>query len=201
MKKIFSILLISICILGIQDISQAQEIQKENIGIGDIIFIPSPENIENNFSIDEVSYSIIQEHLTIAGIDIKTSNYQEETLMTIKKIEELTKTDIIGILNISTDKKEALAKYLHECDENLQKGDSISAYMRQDMNILKQDMQACIDEKNITDKAYFDAIDRYDQKIMETSLKESISYENCAIENRIQYNAKTSIIQKLVFYL
>ncbi len=73
--------------------------------------------------------------------------------------------------------------------------------MKQDMQLLKSDMNACLTEKNVSDKAYFDAIDRYDQSIMETSLNDSISYENCAAENRIQYNAKTSIVQKLVFYL
>jgi hypothetical protein len=73
--------------------------------------------------------------------------------------------------------------------------------MKQEMEIMKGDMQSCLAEKSISDKAYFDAIDRYDQNIMEKSLAESITYESCATENRIQYNAKTSIAQKLVFYL
>ena len=77
----------------------------------------------------------------------------------------------------------------------------MSAYMRQEMQILKSDMDACIVDKNTSDKVYFDAIDRYDQNMMKTSLNESIKYENCASENRIQYNAKTSIANKLVFYL
>lgn len=62
-------------------------------------------------------------------------------------------------------------------------------------------MEACIKDKDISDKSYFDAIDRYDQNIMNVSLNESIKYETCATENRIQYNAKTSILRKLVFYL
>jgi hypothetical protein len=62
-------------------------------------------------------------------------------------------------------------------------------------------MQSCINEKGVSDKAYFDAIERYDQKTMETSLTNSITYENCATENRIKYNAKASITQKIVFYL
>ena len=68
-------------------------------------------------------------------------------------------------------------------------------------SILKSDMEACITDKGISDKAYFDAIDRYDQNIMDVSLNDSIKYENCAVENRIQYNAKTSVARKLVFYL
>ena len=73
--------------------------------------------------------------------------------------------------------------------------------MKQEMALLKSDMNSCITDKDISDKAYFDAIDRYDQNIMQVSLAESIKFENCASENRINYNAKTSIAQKLVFYL
>jgi hypothetical protein len=73
--------------------------------------------------------------------------------------------------------------------------------MKQEMELLKMDMQSCLVDKTISDKAYFDAIDRYDQNIMEVSLKDSINYETCATENRVQYNAKTGIARKLVFYL
>lgn len=182
--------------------SQAQGIQKENIWIGDIIFMDTPTETKTDvFIIDEISYNMIQKHLTIAWVKSNTMNYEEETLATIRRLEELTKTDIISILNVSTNKQETLIKYLNDCEQNIQNGNNIVVYMKQEMGALKQDMQSCINEKTISDKSYFDAIDRYDQKIMETSLTESIHYENCATENRIQYNAKTNIIQKLVFYL
>jgi hypothetical protein len=58
-------------------------------------------------------------------------------LTTIKKLEELTKTDIITLLAISANKQEALSKYLNDCYQNLQKGENISAYMRQEMEVLK----------------------------------------------------------------
>lgn len=190
-----------ITIITIQN-TKAQDIQTSEIGLGDVIFEPTTTNtVIHGFLMNEISYNIIQLHLRIAGKDIETSNYEWETLSVIKKLEELTKTDVIELLNISTDKQQALAKYLGDCDQNLQKWDAIAAYMRQEMEILKGDMNACLIDKNITDKAYFDAIERYDQNIMETSLNESIGYETCAAENRIQYNAKNGIAQKLVFYL
>ena len=159
------------------------------------------EIVEHGFFMNELSYVILKLHLTVAGKDIETANYEGESLATIKRLEELTKTDVIEVLNLSIDKQEALAKYLTECNQELQKWDVISAYMKKEMKILKSDMESCLTDKNISDKAYFDAIDRYDQNIMEVSIVESITYENCASENRIQYNAKTSIARKLVFYL
>lgn len=186
-----------ISIIALQNTSRA-----EDVGVGDVVFQENvPVIVEHGFLMNELSYNIIKMHLSLAGKNIELANYEGDALTTIKRLEELTKTDIIEILNISINKEEALAKYLTDCDHELQKWDIISAYMKQEMVLLKSDMQSCLTEKNISDKAYFDAIDRYDQSIMEVSLAESIKYENCAAENRIQYNAKTSIADKLVFYL
>ena len=182
-----------------QNYSEAQWIQAQSVGLGDIIF--ETNTTEYWLTMSEISYAMIQLHLTIAGKNTKASNYEGETLATIQKLEELSKTDIIEVINIATNKQEALTKYLNDCEQNLQKWDSISAYIKQEMIVLKWDMQSCLTEKNISDKAYFDAINRYDQKIMEASLADSITNENCATENRIQYNAKASIAEKLVFYL
>ncbi len=208
MKKIFIIILVCCTILGIQNrfqgfYVQAQTvIQTQEIGVGDVIFENKTEGtIAHGFPINELSYTLTKLHLFIAERNIESANYEWDALTTIKKLEELTKTDVIELLNISADKQKELSKYLTTCDNELQKWDTIAAYMKQEMGILKWDMESCLIEKNVSDKSYFDAIDRYDQKIMETSLKESIQHETCATQNRVQYNAKTSIAQKLVFYL
>lgn len=191
-----------ITLLALQGKSNMQEVQAQEIGIGEIIFEDNGTTIiTNNFLMNELSYTIIKLHLILAEKTSEISNYESETLTTIKRLEELTKTDIIGLLDISADKEDALAQYLKESNEELQKGDAIAAYIQQEMEIFKGEMQSCIIEKNISDKAYFDAIERYDQNIMETSLTDAIGYENCAAENRIQYNAKIGIMNKLVFYL
>lgn len=197
MKKIIIIASIFMCLIAFQPKTQAQE-----VWVWEIIFEEStPDIAEHGFLMNDLSYTIIKLHLSIAERDIETADYEWETLTTIKKLEELTKTDVIDMLNLSINKQEALAKYLTECDQNLQKWDTIAAYMKQEMELLKMDMQSCLVDKAISDKAYFEAIDRYDQNIMEVSLNDSIVYETCATENRIQYNAKTSIARKLVFYL
>jgi len=177
--------------------------QAETIGLSDIIFewATTIESVEHGFLMNQLSYTITKLHLVLAGKDIESINYEWATLELIKTLEELTKTDVIEILNLSPDKQAALAEYLTDCDKNLQQWDTIATYMRQDMDILKEDMQSCIIEKNISDKVYFEAIDRYDQDMMQTALTESIYYETCATENRINYNAQTSILRKLVFYL
>lgn len=174
----------------------------QELGVWDILFEEDTQgNMTHGFLMNELSYILIKMHLSLAGKDIESVNYEWETLATIKKLEDLTKTDIIELLNASADKKAALSKYLTECDENLKKWENISMYLKQEMQLLKTDMQSCLTDKDTSDKAYFGAIDTYDQDLMEKSLNDSITYEKCATENRIQYNAKTEVARKLVFYL
>lgn len=186
-----------VSMLTLQSQSRAQD-----VGLWDVVFEENTTSIvEHGFLMNDLSYTIIKLHLIIAGKDIEAVDYEWETLTTIKRLEELTKTDVIDVINLSTNKQEALIKYLTDCDQELQKWDTIAAYMKQEMNILKWEMEACLVDKNVSDKVYFDAVERYDQSMMEVSLNESIIHETCATEKRIQYNAKTSIAQKLVFYL
>ncbi len=197
MKKMFMIMMIFIWWLVNCTIAQNQE----NIWVGDIIFQEAAANESQGSQIDQIGYNVVTMHLTLAGKETTWFGYQSEILDTIKTLEELTKRDVIEMLTISSDKEQTLAGYLWSCQEALQKWESISAYMKQEMNVYKQDMQACINDKDVSDKEYFNAIERYDQNAMDTTINNSIAYEKCATENRIRYNAKTSLVQKMVFYL
>ena len=202
MKKTVIALLIALSSLALQSWSHAQEIEKGQVGLWPIIFEEQtqPEQTHALF-INDISYTLITLHLIIADKDIELLDYQGETLATIKTLEELTKTDVIQLLNISADKQKALSDYLTQCDQTLKKWDSISTYMKQEAEILKLDIESCIKDKNVTDKAYFDAIERYDQDNMEISLNQSIASETCASQKKVEYNANIGIARKLVFYL
>lgn len=202
MKKIIIGILIVLMTWLFQDNSGIQNVQAQEVGIGNVIFEDNNDSLSaNDFSINELSYTIINLHLILIEKTSAVGNYEWETLSTIKRLEELTKTDIIEMLDVSTNKEDTLTKYLNDSNKELQKWDAIVTYIKQEMEIFKGDMQSCIAEKSISDKAYFDAIERYDQKIMEASLTDAIVYENCIAKNRIQYNAKIGIMNKLVFYL
>jgi len=174
----------------------------ETVGIGDIIFEEKqlPE-IEHGYLINDLSYTLIKLHLTIADKDIQQANYQWETLATIKKLKQLIQQDIIETLYLSEDKHKTLWTYLTECNNELQKGESIVTYMKQEMKTIKDDREVCINQKWLSDEEYFDAIERYDQNTMDVSISDSIHHEQCITEKRIQYNSKLGIINKMVFYL
>ena len=70
---------------------------------------------------NEISHTLIKLHLLIAEKDIEMADYEGDVLTSIRKLEELTKTDVISLLNLSVNKQETLIKYLNECDQELQK--------------------------------------------------------------------------------
>lgn len=140
-------------------------------------------------------------HTNIANRPIADDSSKNDALLSIQRLEELTKTDIIHTIDIASDKEGALIQYLTECDQEIQRGDTIAAYLKQEMQIYKDTMESCMRDKDISDQTYFDAVEMYDQNIMNTAVTSSITYEKCIAENRIQYNAKITIVKKIVFYL
>ncbi len=198
MKKYLYMSIIAISCTLMQGWSQA-----EDIGLGDVLIEQTTQEIsqQQQNTVDNCGYSIIKLHLYIAGKNTAITNNEDEALRSIQKLEELAKTNIINTLSIAEDKEVALMTYFNECDKELQKWDSIVAYMKQEMAIFKENMQACLSDKDTSDQAYFDAIETYNQSIMESAIHNSIGYEQCAAENRIKYNAKISIVKKLVLYL
>ncbi len=199
LKKICIALIMITSIFMLQNSVQAWEVEEP--GLRTILFEENSETIIHKCTIHELWYTLIKLHTLVAGKNLVKINYQWEELEAIKNIEELTKTNIIQLLNIADNKQEALSEYLNTVYRELNKWDTIAAYLKQEMEIIKSDIQAYNIDKQISDKMYFEAMNMYDQKIMEISLKESIQYEKYSSEKRIQYNAKASIINKLVFYL
>lgn len=198
-KKIITTIIIALMIstVAIQHAPHAQE-----VGVSDILFVETTSPIMiHGFAIDEIGYGAIKLHLLIANKNVQNIEYQGEILQTLKTLEELTKKDVIDMLDIATEKEKTLHEYLIHCFQELQKGESILAYMKQEMNIIKWDMDACLTDKSLSDKEYFNAIEEYDQEMMDKALTDSLRYETCATQNRIAYNAKVTLARKLTFYL
>jgi hypothetical protein len=121
MKKIILIILLSVSIVVIQKSTGTQEAHAQEVGLGDIIFENPSIETTSGFLMNELSYSAIKLHMKLSGKETGTDNYEGEKLTTIKRLEELTKTDVIELLNISADKEVALSKYLNDSSKELQK--------------------------------------------------------------------------------
>ena len=74
------------------------------------------------------------------------------------------------------------------------------SFLKQELALLQLDMKACLVDKTIADKAYFDSVNSYDQSGSQQAVQTSIASDTCASENRIQSNAKTYLLDKIVFF-
>ncbi|NOZ44336.1 MAG: hypothetical protein GXP45_04300 [bacterium] len=66
--------------------------------------------------------------------------------------------------------------------------------------IKKTDLQDCLNDKLISDKNYFDALQEFNSIAMEDSLEKSKNYGTCASDLRIDFNAKLEIYKRLSYY-
>ena len=73
-------------------------------------------------------------------------------------------------------------------------------YLQQTLPLLKIDLNACISDKNLADTQYFKSINEYNIQDSDLALQQSIISDRCASEKRIQYNAKSYLLSKLIFY-
>ena len=93
-----------------------------------------------------------------------------------------------------------LTEYLTQSSTTLQKGDTLISFLKQELALLQLDMRACLVDKSISDQAYFDSVNIYDQSGSQQAIQTSIASDTCASQNRIQSNAKTYLLEKIVFF-
>ncbi|MBU0627337.1 hypothetical protein KKG31_08580 [Patescibacteria group bacterium] len=72
--------------------------------------------------------------------------------------------------------------------------------LEQEIENYTKSMNTCTEEKKVSDQAYFNSINYYDQKTMMTSLQISAVYNTCISEARLRISAKNAILNKLNFY-
>lgn len=178
-------------------------VSAQGIGMTDVIYQngSSTTSMQNSQSIlaNNIAFETIKLHLRLTRLT-SNINPEEEGLATLKEVEDLSKTDVIGWLTLATDKQKMLSDYLTQSNAALQKWDMLISFLRQELALLQLDMRACLIDKTIADKAYFDSVNIYDQSGSEKAIQTSIASDTCASQNRIQSNAKTYLLDKIVFF-
>ncbi len=62
-------------------------------------------------------------------------------------------------------------------------------------------MRTCLVDKDIADRAFFDAVNANDDIAARRALDDSLVASTCATEYRVQYNALQAQYDKLIFYV
>ncbi|MCF7835385.1 hypothetical protein K9M48_05085 [Candidatus Gracilibacteria bacterium] len=134
------------------------------------------------------------------GVDSWNENGSGGYINILKKLKDYSSLSIISILEFSSIREMSLKKYMDDTNDLLKDTDFVINDLQQKINILKSDMQDCMDDKNVYDKQYFQALELYDQSYMDESLEKSIYYQKCASENRINMNANIILLDMINHY-
>lgn len=174
----------------------------QDVGISEIIY--QEDTAEQVSAIittlpNNISFELIKKHLTLAKI-LGSASPTDDALDTIKNLEDLLKTDILQALSMTDDKRTTLTNYLTACDQYLEKWNSAIISIKQELALIKLEMNACQVDKESADRGYFQWIDAYDDQSSQQALTQSIENEKCVTEKRIQYNAKVYLLDKLAFF-
>ena len=175
---------------------------QEPVGVGTVIYQDATADTTTIVAptmINNLWFEAIQIHLDLANITGE-ANPEGWELLTLKTIEDLVRTDIIQALSLSTDRQATLQKHLSDSSNAIEQWAGLIAFINQEISLLQLDMNACTVDKNTADKLYFDSVNNYDQTMAQSALQDSIRNDTCASEKRIEYNAKTYLLDKLTFY-
>lgn len=118
----------------------------------------------------------------------------------IKKLKDYSSISVISVLEFSSMKEISLRKYMDDTSNLLKESDFIINDLQQKVNILKSDMQDCLDNKSLYDSQFFQALELYDQSYADQSIENSINYQKCASENRIRMNSNLIILDIINYY-
>lgn len=118
----------------------------------------------------------------------------------IKRLKDYSSISVISVLEFSSMKEISLKKYMDDTSNLLKETDFVVNDLQQKVNILKSDMQDCLDNKSLYDSQFFQALELYDQSYADESIENSINYQKCASENRIRMNSNLIILDIINYY-
>jgi len=145
-----------------------------------------------------LSIKLINSHIQI-GQKINI-NKEDNLLLTIKTLEELSLLDIISTLELSKDKNQTLNDFIKESEEIIHKANNYISIFEQEINFIKSEITECSLQKQNSDQTYFISIKNYNKIEMDNALQESIKLSSCIAENTTKYNAQLELLNKMNYY-
>jgi len=118
----------------------------------------------------------------------------------LQKLEKLALLDPIELIEFNPNKKESLQNYIHTSQDAINKSDIIITELQQEVQILKPEIEECLNAKTNADHDFFENLNSYSQTHMEEAIQESIKQWKCATEKRIIHNTQIEILNRLQYY-
>jgi len=145
-----------------------------------------------------MSIWLVNAHLKI-GLKLDT-NQNLSILETIKQLEELALLDIIETLELSNNKEKTLEKFFSKSENTINIANIQITQLSQEVNFFKADISTCTQQKTVADQRYFESIKNYDAIELKEALEDASKLSICISENRVNYNAKGELLNKILYY-
>ena len=150
-------------------------------------------------TVHNISTYTLQQHIQMI-ISVPDILWDEWVLQSIKTSQELIQKNILTEMEIGENKQKILQTFLQDSEKNIEANKQYIVSLQQTMPILKIEFNTCTSDKKTSDKQYIDSINTYHLQESKDALAQSIKYDHCASEKRIQYNAQSYILSKLMLY-
>jgi hypothetical protein len=109
-------------------------------------------------------------------------------------------TDIVTILDQAIEKGNVISDYLWDTRVLLDRVDTHNVNTSVRLELLTNSMQQCLSDKEIADRAFFDAVNANDDTSAALWLQNALIAGACATQYRVQLNALKVQYDKLQFY-
>lgn len=166
------------------------------------VFSHSDFLLANYVDSQEISLFLVWLHKSVSENMFDNDNIvqNESPLSLLKSLKEYSSISIISMLEFSAMKEIVMDNYIKDTDKLLIDVWFVMNTLKQDIAILKSDMNDCLSEKSLYDKQFFESINLYDQNYMDESLQKSIAAQNCVWKNRIIMNSKIVLLDQFSYY-
>lgn len=136
----------------------------------------------------------LQHHNVFVGAELWLLSLTQQVQLSIT-------TDVIALLDQSTDKQSVLDSYIVATDLLLRDAEwqLETTFLR--LWVLREAMRQCLLDKDIADRAFFDAVTLNDDLAARSAVENSSRASVCATDYRVQLNALQAQYDKLSFYV
>ncbi len=197
MKKIItamSLIIINIICITLWSNSNFEILQKDS----------SQTNIHTDLlEISSYIYNISLQQIQIWNKFETNKWYNSETnpevLEILAKLKYYAWIDIITLLDISRDKPKTLQDFLSQANHTIETSDYFRNNLELEINDNISQLENCSKQKSLSDKSYFQALEKEDLTTMDISINQSKESDKCISTNRIESNSKQAILDKMTF--
>lgn len=155
---------------------------------------------ENTFAMYGLSASLVRIHLDIWFWFVAPALTDEsQVLATLEQVKQDLRMDIVPVMEFSFDRQKTLDIYLNHMDQTLNTADILLTNLKNQLSEYEQNIATCTEDKRRADIDYFTYFQDYDYKFMQEALQASLDAQRCMGDNRIKFNAMTTLYLSLQF--